>query len=48
MGLFRDNETNNLNETSHGKKTHLVGGKPVGYLQAWPKFELGTTENKSS
>ena len=27
------------------------GGKPVGYLQAWPRirgFELETTENKSS
>ena len=29
MGLFKDNETNKLNETQHGLKSQLVGGKPV-------------------
>ena len=29
MGLFRDNETNKLNETQHGLKSQLVGDKPV-------------------
>ena len=32
MGLFRDNETNNLNGTQ------LARGKPAGYLQAWPSI----------
>ena len=32
MGLFEDNETNNLNGTCHGQKSQMVGGKPVGYF----------------
>ena len=35
MELFRDNETNYLNETDCNmvtKKTQLVGGEPVGYF----------------
>ena len=39
MGLFRDNETNRLNETQHGLKSQLVGEKPVtGYLHGWPRI----------
>ena len=30
------------------KKPQLAGGKPAGYLQARPRIDLGTTENKSS
>ena len=33
MGLFRDNETNNLNGMFiQGLKSQLAGGKPVGYI----------------
>ena len=33
MGLFRDNETNNLNGMFiQGLKSQLPGGKPVGYI----------------
>ena len=38
MGLFRDNETNNLNGTEHGYKSQLARGKPADYLQAWPRI----------
>ena len=32
MGLFRDNETNNLYGTEHGYKSQLARGKSVGYF----------------
>ena len=32
MGLFRDNETNNLYRTDHGYKSQLLGGESVGYF----------------
>ena len=32
MGLFRDNETNNLNGTDHDYKSQLARGKSVGYF----------------
>ena len=32
MGLFRDNETNNLYGTDHGYKSQLLGGESVGYF----------------
>ena len=32
MGLFRDNETNNLNGTDHGYKSQLARGKSVEYF----------------
>ena len=39
VGLFRDNETNRLNETQHGLKSQLVGEKPVtGYSHGWPRI----------
>ena len=36
MGLFRDNETNNLNGTDHGCKSQLARGKSVGYFTSMP------------
>ena len=48
MVLFRDNETNNLNETTW-LKSQLVGDEQVGYIyKSGLGFELGTTGNKSS
>ena len=32
MGLFRDNETNNLKETLHDLESQLVGGESVCYF----------------
>ena len=49
MGLFRDNETNRLNETQHGLKSELVGEKPVtGIYMGGREIQLGNTENKCS
>jgi len=31
-------ETNNLNQTQEGYESQLAGGKPAGYLQAWPRI----------
>ena len=49
MGLFRDNETNNLNGTEHG---YTNPNWPEANQRAIYKrgggFELGTTMNKSS
>ena len=34
-------------EYKHCSESQLAGGKPVGYLQAWPRiFELGATEKQ--
>ena len=38
MGLFRDNETSDLNGIEHGYKSQLARGKSAGYLQAWPRI----------
>ena len=35
-GLFSDNEINNLNEHNNFKNPNWRGGRPVGYLEAWP------------
>ena len=31
-------ETNNCTWTKQGKESQLAGGKPAGYLQAWPRI----------
>ena len=49
MGLFRDNETNKLNETQHGFKSQLVGDKPVRlFYMRGRGFELETAEYAAS
>ena len=43
--MLRDKE---LKYNITGLKTPSGRRQPDGYLQAWPRIQLGTTENKSS
>ena len=39
MGLFRDNEPIiQTKYNNYGEESQLAGGKPVGYLHAWPRI----------
>ena len=35
-------ETKNFNQTEWSYESQLVGGKPVGYLQAWLQEDLNS------